>query len=83
MKKQQINRKLRAKMTKDTRKTLVETTHELLVNRPRPVTFRSISESIDVSISWLESFSASRVVEPGCNSIQKLYEFLSGQKLNY
>lgn len=60
---------------------LTETTRELLINRPRTMTFYYIYEQTDIKKSWLAQFATGNIKEPSANTIQKLYEFLSGKKL--
>lgn len=65
------------------KKSLLDCTRELLIDRPRKVTIAEIAEKIDVSPSWLDSLIAGRIKEPSVNSIQRLYEFLKNDSLKY
>lgn len=65
------------------RPSLHQRTRLLLIHRPRTVTLDEISAATDVSVAWLDSIVADRTKEPSVNSIQRLYEYLSGQELSY
>ena len=62
---------------------LYEKTIELLKNRPRDKTLKSISEDTGINLSWLRSFGQGRIKDKGPSvfTVEKLYEYLSGQKL--
>jgi transcriptional regulator with XRE-family HTH domain len=65
------------------RKSLLDCTRQLLIDRPRKITITEIAEKIDVSASWLDALIAGRINEPSVNSIQRLYEFLKNDSLKY
>ena len=62
--------------------TLLHETLHLLRQRPRSVTYEKIEEATGLKASWLSMLASDDIKDPSVNSIQKLYEFLSGKKLN-
>jgi AraC-like DNA-binding protein len=65
------------------RLTLHERTRQLIVNRPRPVTLETIADRANVSEAWLRSIIDGKVDDPSVNMIQRVYEFLTGEELQY
>lgn len=63
------------------KKNLCEHTKELLINRPRPTTLTIISDATGISVSWLNQFAAGKIENPSVNTIQALFEFLTGKAL--
>jgi len=61
--------------------TLYEKTRELLKARPATMTFATIEQETGIKESWLRMFNRGKIEDPSVNTIQKLYEFLSGSKL--
>lgn len=62
--------------------SLRDTTLALLQERSVKLTFVKISEEIKVSETWLRMFSQDRIPNPGVNTIQTLYEYLSKKQLS-
>lgn len=60
---------------------LLTHTRNLLKNRPRCLTLPMIAEATDLSVGWLNAFSAGSYAEPSVVRVQKLFEFLSGEQL--
>jgi hypothetical protein len=68
----------------ESRKTLLDTTILLLKHRDRTITYRMISEATGSSEAFLSSLvSSSPPTHPSVDSIQRLYEFLTGKPLQY
>lgn len=65
------------------RQTLLDRTRDLLANRPRALTLDKIEEDTGLSTSWLSAISKNRIENPSCNSVQKLYEYLTKTQLSY
>lgn len=66
------------------RKTLLDRTIELLRHRDRTVTYEKIREATGCSDAFLSTLvSADPPKNPSVDSIQRLYEFLSGKELQY
>ncbi|MBN46244.1 MAG: hypothetical protein CMH23_07200 [Methylophaga sp.] len=61
--------------------TLYEKTRDLLKNRPVTVTFASIEDATGIKESWLRMFNRGKIENPSVNTVQALYEHLSGTKL--
>jgi hypothetical protein len=40
-----------------------------------------ISKETEISYFWLRKFKQNAIPNPGVNTVQKLYEYLSGEKL--
>lgn len=60
---------------------LVEHTRELLLNRPRTLTYEDLARKLDLNVFWLDRFANSRANDFGCAKVERLYEFLSGKTL--
>ena len=57
-------------------------THELLINRDKTLSLIQISKDADVSLDWLRSFhSKGKTMRSYVDSVQRLYEYLTGKKL--
>jgi transcriptional regulator with XRE-family HTH domain len=65
------------------RPTLAEKTRELLQNRRRTLTIAEISYRLGVSENWVSLFATGKISDPSVNTIQDLYELLTGQHLEY
>ncbi len=61
--------------------TLYEKTRELLRLRPATHTFAAIEEATGIKESWLRMFNRGKIENPSVNTVQSLYEHLSGKKL--
>ena len=61
--------------------TLYEKTRELLRSRPATMTFASIEDATGIKESWLRLFTRGKIENPSVNTVQALYEHLSGTKL--
>jgi hypothetical protein len=68
--------------------TLHAATLELVLNRPRALTFAKLSEELNVAghepitDCWLEQFARSNIKRPPVDRIQRIYEHLSGKTLD-
>lgn len=62
--------------------TLLEKTKQLLAERPRYKTYALIASEIGVSEYWILNLVTGKMPEPSVVKVQKLYEYLSGHKLN-
>lgn len=64
--------------------SLLATTHSLLriALEQKGATIISIYNDTGIPYYWLKKFSAGEFQNPSVNRIQKLYEYLSGTKLN-
>lgn len=60
---------------------LADTTLDLVKRRPRNLSFRMISEKTGLSVHWLRKYNEGDIVEPGVCKIERLYEFLTGDKI--
>lgn len=56
--------------------TLRDETRELLLNRPATLKIQDISEALDVSSSWLNTFARGALADPGVVKIQTLNAYL-------
>lgn len=61
---------------------LLETTRELLRNRPVTVSYKLIAKDIDVSERFLVYLASGKGDHPSVSNVQRLYEYLSGKTLN-
>lgn len=61
------------------RSSLLTRTRTLL--RGSAKTYTDISEATGIPVAWIKQFSLSRSHNPGVARVQKLYEYLSGQRL--
>ena len=59
--------------------TLLKRTRTLL--RHTTQTHADISEATGIPIAWINQFSVSRSQNPGVARVQRLYEYLSGKRL--
>jgi hypothetical protein len=53
-----------------------------LLNSQREKTLKQIGKETDINIAWLSLFSRGKSLNPGVNTVQKLYEHLTKSKLN-
>jgi hypothetical protein len=60
---------------------IVTYTQYLLVNRPRYMTYKVITDHTMLHQRWLEQFAIGRIKEPSAQRIQMLYEYLTGKPL--
>lgn len=51
----------------------------LLRDTPRPT--KEIAKAIGTSTAWVRMFANDEIKDPGVNTIQKLYEYLSGEPI--
>jgi hypothetical protein len=62
--------------------SLMARTQDLLVNRPRTLTFVQIQADCPaLGIRWLQAFANGKIAEPSVNKVEMLYEYLSGEKI--
>lgn len=61
--------------------TLYEKTRELLKARPATMTFAVIEKETGIKESWLRMFNRGKIENPSVNTVQALYEHLTGSKL--
>ena len=52
-----------------------------LLNSNRDKSLKEIAEATNTSYVWLSAFSRGRSLNPGVNTVQKLYEYLTNSKL--
>ena len=62
--------------------SLRDRTLELLRDRNKLVTFRTIQNETKIKEDWLAKFSQGLIDNPSVNKIQTLYNYLSGHKLD-
>ena len=60
---------------------LRDKTLELLINRPRSLTFESISKFTSLKVDWIKAFQNGKIEDPSVNKTETLYEFLINKKL--
>lgn len=60
---------------------LVTHTQELLANRPRTSTYKTIARETQLSPRWLSEFANNCQGGYDANRVQILYEYLSGKPL--
>lgn len=58
---------------------LMRRTLELL--RDRQVTRRAIYDATGIKLDWLQKFEQRQIDNPSVNTVERLYEFLSGKEL--
>lgn len=69
---------------KDTRGTLLSVTVDLLRHRPKTVTLDDVAAGANCTVSFLSSLlSPDPPKRPGVNAIQRLYDFLADEPLQY
>lgn len=61
--------------------TLLNETRELINSRSIKITHAEIAEVAGISVPSLIAIANGRTRNPSVNTIQKIYEFLSGEKL--
>lgn len=59
--------------------TLMERTRHLLGQCDK--TLPQIAEDTKISFYWLRKFKSGSIVDPSVNKVQRLYEYLTGDKL--
>ena len=60
---------------------LVMHTRELLINRPRTLTYEDLARKAEVTVFWLDRFANGRSNDFPCGKVERLYELLSGKSL--
>lgn len=60
---------------------LRQQTLNLLKERPRHRTLARISMDTGIPFFWLEHFSKGRTKNPNCDTVEKLYIYLTGREL--
>lgn len=63
--------------------SLCEKTRQMLAERPRTLTLEELAARLDVSVNWLSMFSRGAILNPGVNTIQRLYDLLAERPLEY
>lgn len=53
-----------------------DATRELLIERPRTLTYEEISKDTGLSVAWLRDFASGRRQNPGICTVQALYSYL-------
>lgn len=53
-----------------------------LLNMQHEKSLKEIAKELDLKYEWLCSFSRGKSVNPGVNTVQKLYEYLTSSKLS-
>jgi hypothetical protein len=71
----------RAKV-KPTTTRLRDHTQHMLRNRNVQLTYVRIAQETGLNVRWLEKFALDKFTNPGVNSIECLYEYLTKQPLN-
>lgn len=61
--------------------TLLDRTRQLLADRPRSMTLAKIACDLGLTEGWLLDMRRPTIGDPGVIKVQKLYEYLSGRKL--
>ena len=59
--------------------SLLRRTRTLL--RKTRQTHKDVARATRIPVAWIQQFSVSRSTNPGVTRVQKLYEYLSGSKL--
>lgn len=54
----------------------------LLHNRPRLLTYAIIGKETGLGAHWVRKFAQDKNPNPGVNSVERLYIYLSGKELN-
>ena len=65
------------------RPSLFEVTRTMLIRRDRTLTLERIENETGLSRSWLAYLTTRKCQDSRSQRIQKLYEYLSGNKLDY
>jgi hypothetical protein len=60
---------------------LLQQTIELVRNRPRTVTYTTISEATGLPVQFLQDLMADRLKDPGVTRIEILYNYFAKNKL--
>lgn len=63
------------------RGSLMAETLRLLKNRPKDLTLPDIEKATQIPFYWLRKFTSGEIKDPSVNRVQRLYEYLSGNKL--
>ena len=66
-------------MTDCASKSLLEETYRLL--KERRVTLIDIMTGTGLNYYWLRKFASHEIKDPSVNSVQRLYEYLTGKRL--
>ena len=53
-------------------------TRQLLIDRPRNITFLDIIEGTGLKRPWLEAFSQDKIPSPSVNKVEILFNYLNG-----
>ena len=61
---------------------LHERTLHLLHSRPTPMTIKLIADETGINIDWIRKFSSGKISDPSVNTVEHLYEFLTGRELD-
>lgn len=61
---------------------LYNRTLELINDRKRVQTFERISKDTGLTESWLSMFSRGKIEKPSVQSVETLYEYLTGTQLH-
>lgn len=59
--------------------SLLEETRRLLKESGKPLP--NIYKDTDINFFWLKKFKAGDITDPSVNTVQKLYEYLTGKPL--
>lgn len=63
--------------------TFRDKTLDLLQNRSVKLPFKKIAQDTGIGKRWLEMFAKDEIPNPGVNTIQTLYEYLSKKRLEF
>lgn len=65
------------------RTSLRDVTLKMLRERPKHITYNKISEETGLTERWLQAFAHGKIVDPGVNETQTLYEYATGTLLSH
>lgn len=54
----------------------------MLSDRPRDVSYKDISDKLNLPEPWIKAVATGQIKDPSVNRIEMLYEYLSGTPLN-
>lgn len=55
---------------------------QLVADRPRTITYGKINLETGISVEWLRAFVSGRAMKPDVNTVEQLYEYLTGNELD-
>lgn len=61
--------------------SLCARTQQLVIDRPRHVTYEDLANKAKVTRRWVEAFATGKVRDPSCPKVERLYVVLTGKPI--